>query len=122
MLPAPHRMRHSPEFAATIRRGGRSSGRYLVVHARLADDPTPAEAARVGFVVSKAVGGAVQRNKVRRRLRAAVAQFVTELPAQLCVVVRARPTAVAASFAELDGEVRQLVDRTSARAAGDGAI
>ncbi len=48
---------------------------------------------RVGFVVSKAVGGAVVRNRVKRRLRHLVALELAETPATRDVVVRALPAA-----------------------------
>jgi ribonuclease P protein component len=50
-------------------------------------ESTPA--ARAGFVVSKAVGGAVTRNLVKRRLRHLVRQRLSLLPPGSLVVVRA---------------------------------
>lgn len=52
---------------------------------------TPPELTRVGFVVSKQVGNAVQRNRVKRRLRHMVLDQTTPFPAD--VVVRALPQA-----------------------------
>lgn len=107
-------MRRSAEFADTIRKGSRSVGRHLVVHVARAvgapsAEPTPAEPARVGFVVSRAVGGAVRRNRVQRRLRAILAR--AELGEGTLVVVRARPSAAEASFEELRREARRLLQR-----------
>ena len=51
---------------------------------------------RVGFVVSKTVGSAVRRNRVRRRLRHLALAHLPELPARTLVVVRALPPAAAA--------------------------
>ncbi len=99
MLPARYRMRHGDEFGAAISSGARSSTRRVVVHYHCGS--TRAEQARVGFVVSKAVGGAVQRNLVKRRLRAAMAEDLAELPTGAAVVVRALPSAATASYAEL---------------------
>jgi len=118
VLPASHRMRRSAEFARTIREGIRSAGRYLVVHAARIADPTPAEPARVGFVVSKAVGGAVERNKVQRRLRAAIDP--TCLDEGFLLVVRARPAAARASFTELQQELERLYGRVRGRVAEEG--
>ena len=55
-----------------------------------------ASPAKVGFIVSKAVGGAVVRNRVKRRLRAMSRPLVAAMPDGLDVVVRALPAAVAA--------------------------
>jgi len=109
-------MRRSGEFAETIRSGTRSAGRYLVVHVFRAPDPTPADKARVGFVVSRAVGGAVQRNRVRRRLRAVMAPISTGLPDDARVVVRARPPAARATFQELQQDVHSQMARAMRRA------
>ena len=51
---------------------------------------------RVGFVVSKAVGGAVERNRVKRRLRHLVARELEATPAVRDVVVRALPASSSA--------------------------
>ncbi|MGC0272839.1 ribonuclease P protein component [Pseudactinotalea sp. Z1739] len=108
-------MRRSAEFADTIGGGGRSAGRYLVVHALLDDDPTPAGPARVGFVVSKAVGGAVQRNRVRRRLRAIMAEILRDVPAGAGLVMRARPPAASATFGQLRADANAQVSRAVRR-------
>ena len=100
MLAAAQRLRRSNEFAAAVR-GGRRAGRgSLVVH-YLLDEPALASTARAGFVVSKAVGNAVVRNKVRRRLRHLVRPLLADLPAGASVVVRALPSAATTSYAAL---------------------
>lgn len=105
MLPAQFRMRHGDEFGEAISTGARSSTRRVVVH--FSTGSTRADVARVGFVVSKAVGGAVQRNQVKRRLRAAMAEDLPELPHTAAVVVRALPAASGASFAALREDLRR---------------
>jgi ribonuclease P protein component len=72
----------------------------VVVHL-LIDEPAQASTARAGFVVSKAVGNAVVRNRVRRRLRHLVRPRLADLPAGASLVVRALPEAAAASFDRL---------------------
>lgn len=105
MLPAQYRMRHGDEFARAISSGARSSTRRVVVH--FFSGSTRAQGARVGFVVSKAVGGAVQRNLVKRRLRAAMAEDLPELPDRAAVVVRALPAAAGSTFAQLRGDLHR---------------
>jgi|SRR4051794_25223813 ribonuclease P protein component len=111
MLAAAQRLRRRGEFAATIR-GGRRAGRgSVVVHATVVPgtgqlDVTcePARTgtpARAGFVVSKAVGGAVTRNKVKRRLRALMRERLAGLPGGTQVVVRAQPGAAARPYPRL---------------------
>jgi ribonuclease P protein component len=74
---------------------------------------------QVGFVVSKAVGNSVQRNLVKRRLRAAAATHVSELPAAARAVVRALPPSAAATYADLDRDLDASLRRALARATGD---
>ncbi|BCJ43622.1 ribonuclease P protein component [Actinoplanes ianthinogenes] len=100
MLAATQRLRRSADFAAAIR-GGRRAGRGTLVVHLLIDEPAHATTARAGFVVSKAVGNAVVRNKVRRRLRHLVRPLLAELPPGASLVVRALPPAAQAGFADL---------------------
>ena len=58
----------------------------------------------VGFVVSKAVGNAVTRNRVKRRLRAVVGRRIDQLPQGGRLVVRALPESSAAGSIELAGD------------------
>lgn len=78
VLAAQARLRSSADFASTVKRGVRAGGSTVVVHARLADTTSASSAegitrppanTQVGFVVSKRVGNAVTRNRVKRRLR-----------------------------------------------------
>jgi ribonuclease P protein component len=104
VLAAAQRMRRSADFAATIR-GGRRVGRGTVVVHLLLEEPARASTARAGFVVSKAVGNAVVRNKVRRRLRHLVRPLLGELPEGSSLVVRALPPSAEASFATLGADL-----------------
>jgi ribonuclease P protein component len=71
--------------------------------------------ARVGLVVSKAVGNAVVRNRVKRRLRHQAAPLVGTLPAGTSVVVRALPPAASSTSAELAEELRAGLTRCLSR-------
>ena len=64
-----------------------------------------ASTARAGFVVSKAVGNAVVRNSVRRRLRHLVRPLLGDLPGGTMLVVRALPASAGASFATLGSDL-----------------
>ncbi len=76
--------------------------------------PADAEPARIGFVVNKAVGNAVLRNRVQRRLRAVMAARLGELPAGSLTVVRALPATATSSYDELvadvDGALKRVLD------------
>ncbi len=88
MLAKAARLRTAEEFRTTIRGGVRCGRPTLVLHMRRTDNPP----SRAGFVVSKAVGNAVRRNRVKRQLRHLVAGRLADAPFGLDVVVRALPT------------------------------
>lgn len=92
-MAAASRLRRRDEFIATIRGGRRGARGAVVVHLTVpagTDQPATA-AARAGFVVPKAVGGAVERNRVRRRLRHLMRERLAALPPGAAVVIRALP-------------------------------
>ena len=104
MLAAAQRLRRSADFAAAIR-GGRRAGRGTVVVHLLLEEPAQASTARAGFVVSKAVGNAVVRNQVRRRLRHLVRPLLADLPAGTTLVVRALPASAGATSPALAADL-----------------
>jgi len=122
VLAADARLRNRDEFTATVRRGRRVARGALVVHvaAPTSADPTapiepatwsdPAHVdgsppARAGFVVSKEVGGAVVRNRVKRRLRHLIRPHLGRIPAGTDVVVRALPAAATKRYADLQADL-----------------
>ncbi|WP_147795081.1 ribonuclease P protein component [Cellulomonas sp. Y8] len=117
MLPAAHRMRRSADFERAVRGGARAGRSTLVVHLVTRTDPGPGPA--VGFVVSKGVGNAVTRNRVKRRLRALATERLGTLPADADLVVRALAPAAEADYAtlgrELDGALRTASRRRAER-------
>ena len=103
-------MRTSRDFTQAARRGRRVSAATVVLHVARqpgltvggTDEPATT---RVGFVVSKNVGGSVVRHTVTRRLRAQLNARLHQLPDASLVVVRALPASSSASSAQLGADL-----------------
>lgn len=95
-----------------MRRGAKAGGGTAVVYMVKTGDAL----SMAGFAVSRAVGGAVVRNLVKRRLRAVMAEALTTVPAGSHVVVRALPAAADASYSELRADVVSAMSRAQAKA------
>jgi ribonuclease P protein component len=114
VLPAAHRLTDSDDFRRAVRSGRRAGSPTLVVH--LWVDPDVTGPVRVGFTVSKAVGNAATRNRVKRRLRHLTREHLPsleELPGRAALVVRALPAAAEASYAALGDDLGRTLERVS---------
>src|SRR5262245_21529534 len=102
------RLRRRAEFLA-VAAGMRIPAPTFVLQARRRDDEGPA---RVGFTVSRKVGTAVERNRVRRRLREAVRRSASrQMLAGHDYVIVGRRSALACDFTRLTGDLEQTLAR-----------
>jgi ribonuclease P protein component len=85
-----NRLSRSRDFDTVYRKGRSVSTRYLVLYAFPREDDPDGEA-RLGLAVSRQLGGAVERNRLKRRLRAAFEEVSDGLPAGHDYVLIARP-------------------------------
>ena len=108
MLSRTHRLTDPDSFRVAVRQGRRAGTSRLVVHLWHGDGLDPA---RIGFVVSKAVGPAVVRNRVKRRLRHLARELLRDLPGSAVLVVRANPAAAEATYQELGADLGRCVQR-----------
>jgi ribonuclease P protein component len=76
------------------------------------------ESAKVGFIVSRAVGSAVVRNRVKRRLRELMRGRLASLPGGCLLVLRAHPAAASASQADLAADLDLVIGRLLRRQVG----
>ncbi|AWZ06409.1 MULTISPECIES: ribonuclease P protein component [unclassified Streptomyces] len=119
MLSPENRLRRREDFASAVRRGRRAGRPLLVVHLRTSGATDPHEpgeidpSTRAGFVVSKAVGGAVVRTRVKRRLRHLIRDRLSGLPEGSLVVVRALPGAGDAGYDDLARDLDAALLRLS---------
>jgi len=101
------RLRQRREFSSVYRRGQQYRGRLLVLRVLKTDQPL----SRFGFSVGRAVGNAVTRNRIKRRLREAVRSL--PVAASWDVVLNVRRGAAEASYAQLRTEVCELMSQAS---------
>jgi ribonuclease P protein component len=107
-FPAARRLKLSREFARVRTEGRTVRGRLLLLGVLELEGES---IFRVGLVTSRRVGGAVVRNRVRRRLREIVRRHQHELRAGFWMVIVARPGAGQASSAALEAEWFKLARR-----------
>ena len=85
-----------------MKTGIKISGKATVLYLQRDESLTHA---RFGFIVSKAVGGAIKRNLVKRRLRSVAREIVLIEPSGYNAVIRALPEAVNTDWNRLQQEV-----------------
>jgi ribonuclease P protein component len=85
------RLSRSRDFDAVYRQGRSVSSRYLVLYAFARPEDAPSARPRLGLAVSRRVGNAVERNRVKRLLREAFDQLEPDLEPANDYVLVARP-------------------------------
>ena len=113
MLARANRVTRPADFRTAVRRGRRIGTSAAVLH--ILERPG-SEPSRFGFIVTKAVGVAVTRNLVRRRLRALSRELLPTMPEGRDVVMRALPGSEQVPWATLHAEIARGLDRSVARA------
>ena len=107
-------LKRRPEFLR-VRGGARSATPAFVLEGKRRDQPALPETPRFGFTVSKQVGGAVERNRIRRRLKAAVRGILPDHPrGDFDYVLIARRPALDAAFATLVSDLVVALQRVHA--------
>ena len=115
-----HRITRGDDYRRIVRNGFRVGGAASIAHAVLhvGEDAEEREPARFGFIISKAVGGAVTRNLVRRRMKSIVERRLAAGFTGADVVFRALPASAGTTYTELASEMDRQLDRVSERQAG----
>jgi ribonuclease P protein component len=109
-FPKSRRLTQSAEFAQVKKNGRVYRGRSVFLSILRANDATRF---RAGFITSRALGSAVARNRVRRRLREIVRKHQREIVDGTWIVTIARAHAVGATYQELEVEWLRLAKRAS---------
>jgi ribonuclease P protein component len=109
-----YRLQKNRAFQYVYRRGHSVACRDLVMLAAKGRE------LKVGFSVSKKVGNAVTRNRVKRRLRECFRPYLGDVKPGLYIIV-ARPSAAEATFQSLQRDVRYLLKKQGALKEGNRA-
>jgi ribonuclease P protein component len=104
-FPRAARLVRRGEFDAVYRAGKRRSSSHFTVFFRANNEPM----SRFGFSIKKALGGAVVRNRIRRRVREIVRCHRAELPTGWDVVIHPKSSVARAEFAALTADLLRLL-------------
>jgi len=116
--------RSSPRFAVFFRAqqtiqcepsGREPAASHIKARATVNDIRGPSSISRFGISVKKALGGAVQRNRIRRRIREILRRNRTEIPSGWDIVIHPRRSVAQAPFAPLEAELVRLLRSVSPR-------
>ena len=111
-MAAPARLKRRAEFLLLAAKGRKAPMPGLVMQALARGDALPA---RLGFTVTKRVGNAVVRNRVRRRLKEAARLELAERPVVgFDLVLIGREGTIRRDFGALRGDVRRALAKTGA--------
>jgi ribonuclease P protein component len=99
------RLVRKADFDAVYRHGKRRSNSHFTVFSKANDLPE----SRFGFSIKRAIGGAVVRNRIRRRIREVIRLHRQEISAGWDIVIHPKPHVAAAPFAALTTELLKLL-------------
>ncbi len=101
-------LRRKVDFDAIGRRGTARSGRLLVLRTLRTDG----QVTRIGLSTPRRLGGAVERNRVRRRLRELMRERYGDMATGWDLLLIARPEAARATYVELREAIASLLERS----------
>ncbi len=103
----PHRLRKHADYQLVYKAGRKQFGKQIAYFYALrpADRRSETPGARIGLTVPKALGKAVDRNRIKRRMREAVRHNLPLLTAAVDVILHPRRSVIDAEFATLEREV-----------------
>jgi len=104
MLQRKLRLRENRAFRTVFAQGKSFPGKAVVVYA-LSGSP------RYGFIASKKVGSAVQRNRAKRLMREVVRLHLGNFPKDMQIIFIARPTIKGLSYREVEKSIMQTLQR-----------
>ena len=111
----PQRLKRRAEFLLAAKTGRKAPTHGMVVQVRPRDDAGPV---RLGFTVTKKVGNAVVRNRIRRRLREVARLVLAEGGPAADIVLIGREATRTRNFVALQDDLRRALRKTAATTSG----
>lgn len=100
-----NRLTRQEDFRAVYKNGRLIFGRYLAAHFLPIDN----DEIKIGISVSKKVGNAVIRNRIKRRIRDIISKLITELPPKHHIIIGAKVRSKDASYDQLKRDLIKLL-------------
>lgn len=117
-IPREHRLRKHAEFELVYKSGRRQfSSSFTAFY--LLRSGTQSEGPRVGITVGRQLGGAVRRNRIKRRMRAAVGQNLGRVTSAVDVVINPKKAVFDMDFVALGAEIARAFDAIAQKTASD---
>lgn len=105
---ADHRLRKHADYQRVYRDSRRQSARQMSWFCAPRIDSELNPAARIGLTVPKAIGNAVVRNRIKRRMRAAIGRHIATLTRPVDVVLHPRRSSAEVEFVQLEQDVATI--------------
>ncbi len=114
-FPRSSRILRSADFRHVYDHGFRVSGPLFAAFCKARDGDAKLLGARIGLTVPRAIGNAVVRNRIKRRLREAFRFHRSELGPQWDIVFNPRRAALDAGFSQIEREMGKLIEKCNSR-------
>ncbi|HWC18875.1 MAG TPA: ribonuclease P protein component [Terriglobales bacterium] len=115
-IPREFRLRKHAEFELVYRCGRRHFSHVLTAFYLLRANDLGSAGPRIGITAGKALGKATVRNRIKRRVRAAITENLTRLTRPVDVVVNPKKVALTVEYAEISSEIARAFDSIQQKA------
>jgi ribonuclease P protein component len=114
-----HRLRHHADYQRVYKASRKQFAKQMAYFfaLRAADAPSDTTGPRIGLTVPKALGKAVDRNRIKRRMRVAIVRALPRLTVSVDVILHPRATVLKLDFSTIEQEVTEVFQKIQARCA-----
>ncbi|MBQ7579207.1 MAG: ribonuclease P protein component [Clostridia bacterium] len=109
MLKKEYRLKKKYQFNYTFKNGQSAGSKHLVI----VFTPSNNKNIKIGLAVTKKVGKAFMRNKIKRQIRSAIAPMLSNLKPKYNLIIVARPNIVNTPYKEIESEINYLIKKAN---------